>query len=98
MVGAKTERIDRVAGKKIDLTYSSFHSGPQSQELRSMVAHDIGACVWDKVPMIANTYQELDDAHLRIVYDHLSVSWSTFVYFFSASICGSTLMIFILLF
>lgn len=72
VIGAKTQQMVRVGGK-IVVEYSDEHRGPANEAIHSLISHDIGSCVRDRVPMLAETYAELPKDHKQIVYDYLSV-------------------------
>lgn len=46
----------------------------------SLLIHEIGSAVRDKVPMIASSFVKLDNASQMVVFNHLSVSfvWLTY--------------------
>ena len=60
-------------GGKIVVEYSNEHRGPANEAIHNLISHDIGNCVRDRVPMLAETYAELPKDHRQIVYDYLSV-------------------------
>ncbi|KAM7490196.1 hypothetical protein LguiA_033117 [Lonicera macranthoides] len=72
VIGAKTQQMVRVGGK-IVVEYSDEHRGPAIEAIHSLISHDIGSCVRDRVPMLAEIYAELPKDHKQIVYDYLSV-------------------------
>ncbi|KAM7525788.1 hypothetical protein LguiA_015690 [Lonicera macranthoides] len=72
VIGAKTQQMVRVGGK-IVVEYFDEHRGPAIEAIHSLISHDIGSCVRDRVPMLAEIYAELPKDHKRIVYDYLSL-------------------------
>ncbi|KAM7490984.1 hypothetical protein LguiA_033905 [Lonicera macranthoides] len=58
LIDAKTQQIVKVDGK-IVVEYSDEHKGPANEAIHSLISHDIGSCVRDRVPMLAKTYAEL---------------------------------------
>lgn len=72
--GTKLANLVHSLGTKIKVECSVEADGPVVDKIRSMLTHQIGACVRQKVPMLAPTYAELDQKHWDIVVNYLSVS------------------------
>ena len=73
IVGAKTSRIVRATGHKIELKWSPFHKGPGPKDVYDGLVRNIGAAVRTHVPMLASTYNALEEHHQDCVLAFLEV-------------------------
>ena len=69
----KTARKVKSDGGKIKLQWSDFHTGPHTNENRSLLVRDIGAAVKTYVPMLASTFYKLQPHQRDAVEKYLLV-------------------------
>ncbi|KAL9666735.1 hypothetical protein QQ045_001073 [Rhodiola kirilowii] len=61
----------RNRGQPIKVEFLPVGTGPANQKVCSLIVHEIGSAVKDKVPMLAPSFRKLRDEDRQIVYDHL---------------------------
>lgn len=61
-------------GQPINVVFLPDGSGPAEKKVCSMLVHEIGSVIKDKVPMLAASFKKLPEKDRMIVYDHLTVS------------------------
>ncbi|KAL9669120.1 hypothetical protein QQ045_006662 [Rhodiola kirilowii] len=59
-------------GQPIKVEFLPDGTGPASQKVCSLLVHEIGSVVRDKVPMLAPSFMKLEEQDRHIVYDYLN--------------------------
>ncbi|KAL9679868.1 hypothetical protein QQ045_017739 [Rhodiola kirilowii] len=65
------EEIPSIRCKKSQSAASGDEGGEKKKKVCSLLVHEIGSVVKDKVPTLAPSFRKLEEKDLQIVYDHL---------------------------
>lgn len=72
--GLKLEMHCHTIGCKIKVEKDSNSNSPANENVRSLLTHDIGAYIKDRMPMIAPTFAKLPKTNRDDMTNHLAVS------------------------